>query len=112
MTARTSPPKGRSYRTTGYTRHAARRVAQRWAIRGDPPAAADWTRAFEAPTRWCEGRKIRLDKGHRCMATRDALAIMHRQTVITVVHVGYDAVDDLRATLLCRAMGLDAPLGG
>lgn len=41
------------------------------------------------------------------MVTRDAMAVVGGDTVITVIRVGVDAVDNLRAIMLCRAMGLD-----
>lgn len=51
---------------------------------------------------------LSLKKGRKCYGAGDALAIVARKTVITVVRVGHAAIDDLRATLLCRAMKLDA----
>ena len=106
------PERPRRYRVCGYSHHAAVRAAQRWFSTGNPPPKErDWMRAFEVPPRWASAWRLYPSKGVRCVATADGAALMHRRTVITVVRVGRDAVDDLRAVLLCRAMGLDAARG-
>lgn len=98
---------GRKYGRTGYSTHAKNRVAQRWSGHVAPPTEHDWSRALQAPPRWAKRYGYRGEKGRRCMVTRDAMAVVGGDTVITVIRVGVDAVDNLRAIMLCRAMGLD-----
>ncbi len=93
-----------------YSDHGLKRAAQRWHARGRPPHAREWWFAFRVPNRcMADLFRFHLHKGKRVIATRDALALAAQDTIVTVMWVGWDRVDDLRATLLCRAMGLPVP---
>lgn len=89
----------------GYSHHGRDRSHQRWMGRGRPPTAQQWSFAFAVP-RASKLFQIRESKGRQCIATRDALAVVSSGTIVTVIWVGWETVDDLRATVLCRAMGL------
>lgn len=92
----------------GYSDHGIRRAAQRWRVYDAcPPSASAWDRAFEVPKRFARQMEIRVKRGNRIMATKDAIAVIARNTVVTIFRAGEDVVDDLRATAPCRAMGLD-----
>lgn len=91
----------------GYSNHARQRCIQRWPISRDPPHESVWRSAFTVPPRLARQLKLVPEKGTRFMATRDAVAVVQGDTIVTVLHVGYGMVDDMRATLLVRAMGLD-----
>jgi hypothetical protein len=95
----------------GYTNHGSRRSAQRWRDGSRPPAGDEWDFAFEVPKHYLASFRMRPSKGRRVIATRDALAVVARSSIVTVMRVGWDRVDDLRATILCRAMGLPVSFG-
>lgn len=95
----------------GYTNHGSRRSAQRWQDGSRPPEGEEWGFAFDVPKHYLVAFRLRPSKGRRVIATRDALAVVARSSIVTVMRVGWDRVDDLRATILCRAMGLPSPAG-
>lgn len=93
-----------------YTRHAEARVRMRWRGReSEAPDARDFRRGWapRLPPAMADHFGLANQRGQDVAATRDAFAVMRGNVVITVVRVGADVVDDVRATLLCRAMGLD-----
>jgi hypothetical protein len=97
-----------------YTDHAVERSVQRWAGSGAKTPSEH---------RFNPHRVIRLSnalaarfgfppkKGTHVVVSRDALAVMAGVSVITVQRVDPAVIDDVRATMLCRAMGLGVEYG-
>lgn len=93
----------------GYTDHAIKRLALRWAgAPMRPPSALrfDPSRALTLPAAVAERLGVTVRKGRQVVASRDAVAVLSGRSIVTVMRVGTDAIDDVRATMLCRAMGL------
>ena len=93
----------------GYTDHAIKRLAMRWA--GAPtkhPAALrfDPDRALVLSSAVAERLGVTVRKGRQVVASRDAVAVISGRSIVTLMRVGTDTIDDVRATMLCRAMGL------
>lgn len=97
-----------------YTDHAIERAVLRWAGSGArTPSEHRFNphRVLRLSNAVAARLGFRTKKGTHVVASRDAIAVMSGVSVVTVMRVDPDAIDDVRATMLCRAMGLGADYG-
>lgn len=97
-----------------YTDHAVERSVLRWAGSGaKTPSEHRFNphRVLRLPNAVASKLGFKPSKGMHVVAARDAIAVMAGVSVVTVQRVDPVVIDDVRATMLCRAMGLGAEYG-